>query len=98
MVRKDLPPEQQTVQAVHAAFDSGKYFANPNDCDTPSVVICSVSDEQELIQAVHRLTRRNVDHVLFTEPDMGHEATALATAPINGKTRRIFSNYQLWRE
>lgn len=98
MVRKDLPPEQQTVQAVHAAFDAGKYFANHNDRDTPSVVICSVPDEHALIEAVHRLERKRVDHVLFTEPDMGHEATALATAPVNGNTRRIFSNYPLWRE
>ena len=97
MVRTDLPPEQQTVQAVHAAFDSGKLFAEHDDRDTPSVVICSVPDEEALTEAALRLTRRGIDHVLFIEPDRDNEATALATAPINGNTRRIFSNYKLWR-
>lgn len=33
---------------------------------------------------------------MFLEPDLGDQATALATEPISGELRKTLSKYPLW--
>lgn len=95
LVRADLPTAQQLVQAVHAAYEAGKHLAGglPN---IDATVLCRVRDERELLRAEAYLQHRGIGTVLFNEPDIGNEATALATEPINGSHRKALSRYQLW--
>lgn len=97
LVRTDLPPEQQLVQAVHAAYESGLHLATPPEQDVDYSVVCAVDSEQELVDAHERLKRHGVRSVLFRDSDIDTQATALCTEPISGEKRRLLSKYQLWR-
>jgi hypothetical protein len=93
LVRTDLPLPQQIVQAVHAAHEAGRSFP----CDgTPSVVVCRTPSEATLLREGDKLAMLGIPTTIFREPDIGDEATALATAPVDISTRRIFSKWQLW--
>ena len=95
-MRKDLPVAQQLVQAAHAAHESGLHL-----CDDKSkvnyLVALEVANEEELLAAHERLEDRDIQAVLFREPDRNDEATALCTEPVWGNRRKIFSKYPLWR-
>jgi len=86
---------QQIVQAVHAAHEAGIHFAHQSN-NTSSVVVCEVPSEQDLLFALDSLTQKGIRCVLFREPDIGNEATALASEPIFGKHRHIFRKFKLW--
>jgi len=86
---------QQLVQAVHAAYEAGKHLAG----DSPqidSVVVCCVKNEQALLKAQHRLDLDGIQTVVFREPDIGDQATALATEPLCVERRKPLSRYELW--
>jgi hypothetical protein len=83
-------------QAVHAAHEAGIHLANKEN-GISSVVICSVPNESRLHEAENKLTNRDIRTVMFYEPDLGDQATALATEPISGDARKALSNYPLWR-
>ena len=95
-MRKDLPVAQQLVQAAHAAHESGLHL-----CDDKSkvnyLVALEVANEEELLAAHERLEDRDIQAVLFREPDRNDEATALCTEPVWGNSRKILSKYPLWR-
>jgi hypothetical protein len=95
LVRTDLPVPQQLVQAVHAAYEAGKHLAGDGS-EIDSAVVCNVRNEEELLKAEHRLHLDGIRTVLFREPDIGDEATALATEPLDPSRRRPLSRYQLW--
>jgi hypothetical protein len=94
LVRADLTPEQQLVQAVHAAHNAGLSFPAPKQL---SVVVCRVPDEGSLRRAASRIGARGVQFTMFGEPDLDGQDTALATEPVRPDQRRIFSRYHLWR-
>jgi hypothetical protein len=85
---------QQLCQAVHAAYEAGIRFGDPHRIS--SVVVCSVPDERALQLAEARIRDNGIKSYMFTEPDIGDEATALATEPIFGAARRVLSKYPLW--
>lgn len=94
LVRVDLPASQQIVQAVHAAYDAGRFFCGRDDT-VPSVVVCGTSSEESLLREAGRLAAYGIRAVLFREPDRSNEATALATEPLEEAFRRIFSKWKL---
>jgi hypothetical protein len=49
------------------------------------------------MRAHDRLERQGIRTVLFREPDIGNQATALATEPVNGSVRKSLSKYPLWK-
>ena len=87
---------QQLCQAVHAAHEAGIHLGNSDRIS--SVVICAVPNEQALQLAASRLDyNSDIRYTLFREPDLGDQATALATEPIDDRRRRRFmSRYKLW--
>jgi hypothetical protein len=95
MVRTDLSPAQQIVQASHAAYEAGLHGQAGGDIK--SLVLCACDSEQELEKAQEYLKRHDIPHVLFREPDIGNQATALATLPVNAAQRKRLSRWPLWR-
>jgi hypothetical protein len=87
---------QQLVQAIHAAHEAGIHLSQEHS-QTSSVVVCAVPSEQDLLKAHDFITRRGIRSVVFTEPDIGGQATALASEPVFGSARRIFNRFSLWK-
>ena len=72
LVRRDLSKSQQAVQSAHAV---AKWAQERPDWVHESLVLLQVYDLTELLNIRHRLA----DYCIFIEPDIGYEATALAT-------------------
>lgn len=96
LVRNDLSIPQQAVQSAHAAIESGRNYLKPGE-EHPSVIICSVKNENKLMKCAEELKEQGIDFQLFREPDIGNAATALASRPLIGKERKAFSRFQLMR-
>lgn len=96
LVCGDLSLPQQICQAVHAAYESGLHLGDKKN-GISSVVICSVTDEKELVKADYRLKESGIKTALFHEPDLGGRATALATEQVTQAARKVLSRYPLWK-
>jgi hypothetical protein len=94
LVRTDLSPGQQVVQACHAAWDACSTFHDPGH-EHPHLVVCGVPDESTLKHVLEQLRERGVRLRAFTECDIGNELTALASEPLAGAARRPFRKYRL---
>lgn len=94
LVRNDLSNAQKAVQACHAAIESSRAFMN-KESEHPSVILCTVKSEHKLLACAEELDLKGIDHVIFREPDIGNQATALASIPLIGKERQAFSRFQL---
>lgn len=94
-VRTDLSLEQQLVQAVHAAYESGIRHGDRTSID--SVVVCQARDEFHLKQILNRLTNLQIPLVGFYEPDIGNQLTAISTSPLDMAQRKSMSKYRLWK-
>ena len=92
IVRNDLSAPQKAVQACHAVIESTKSFEQSHH---PSVIICTVPNEESLTEFFSRLDDSNIRYKAFNEPDIGDEWTAIATEPIHGDKRKAFSNLPL---
>ena len=94
-VRKDLPAEQQAVQAIHASIESAKHFDFPKD--PPNIVLCHVKDEGSLDEHCNTMLEAGVRYQAIREPDMDYHLTAAATEPICGERRKMFRKFRLLR-
>lgn len=74
VTRSDLSEGKRCAQAVHAM----DLWATAHGPQNGTVIIYAVKDEGELLALRDRLPQGS-RHVLFREPDLGLEATALAT-------------------
>lgn len=91
----DLKPEQQLVQACHAAYEAGCRFGAPGE--NGNLVLCSV-DDQEALMDVASSHGASIPLTVFVEPDYGEpRVTALATAPLTDKERKPLRHHRLWR-
>jgi len=97
LIRKDLTSPQQICQAVHAAYESGMRLAQPTS-RTDFTVICEIPDENALLIAQDEIERKGFRTIMFREPDLGGQATALATEPILKTQRKKLGKYKLWKE
>jgi hypothetical protein len=92
IVRNDLTPPQQAVQAVHAALSVARQFSVPLH---EHVVLCAVPNERQLLRWQSKIASSGIAVCAFREPDLGNEFTALATEPVYGEDRRLFRQLQL---
>lgn len=92
LVRRDLSPEQITVQSCHAAIEAASLI--PPDLEHPHLVVCGVNNETQLEQAAARLEKAEILFREFREADIGDQLTAIATQPIFGEDRRHFKKYK----
>jgi hypothetical protein len=97
IARADLPYEQQAVQAAHAATEwarttSSRYFPHP------TFVFLNAQNRLHLTWIQIKLILANKDYVLFREPDLGNQVTAIAIhlfTPQNNK--RLFDKLPLMK-
>lgn len=95
-VRNDLSYAQKAVQAAHSCIEAARHFLLPDE-DHPSVIIFGIKSEAKLKSIVEQLQQQGVRLKQFFEPDIGNQLTSIATAPVFGKDREIFSKYCLLR-
>jgi len=96
-VRSDLPIPQQAVQACHAAYAAGSK-TSPESTKDLFLILCEAKNEQKLLFESERLNRAGIAHVLFREPDLDNQITALATLPLDRQRHGgFFRGWSLWR-
>jgi hypothetical protein len=94
LVRQDLSPGQQVVQACHAVAEALSSFL-PFPSPQPHLVVCGVTDEAALRRSLERAVAHGVRCHPFHEPDLGYQMTAWASEPVSGPTRKHFRRYRL---
>lgn len=97
VTRRDLSPGYQLAQSVHAALDfSLEYPELTKDWHSISNYICllAAKDESELAALSDRLKKKDLKFIVFTEPDLNNEITAIAIEP-GKRTRRVTSSFPL---
>lgn len=82
------------VQASHACIEATKAYLDPN-LEHPHLVVVGVNDESRLFKCASKLDKAGIRYKTFIEPDIGDQATAIATEPITGEARNHFKNYTL---
>lgn len=93
LVRGDLPPAYQAVQATHAGMLAAARFPG---ADQARLAVLAVPDQAALIQWASRLERASVAFATFEEPDHHLGFTALCTAPGTARERRLLARLPLW--
>ena len=96
----------QSAQAVHAGFSfAQKHPEITNDwlTDSQYLVIVSVPTSFHILELADKAEQLGIDHVVWREPDLGNQPTAIALAPVDasrtlcanlplaGKTRKLVS-------
>jgi hypothetical protein len=94
VVRSDLPFEHQAVQSVHAGIAAARDLI-PSDQVHPSLVLCTVPSEADLLALRDKCSQAQIPIRLFVETDLGEQATAFATGPVNGEARKLFKKLPL---
>lgn len=79
------------VQASHAAIAAAR---SGLITEHPSLVVCSVPSERELLDESTRLCRLGIPHELFFEDDV-QSYTALATGTVTNGNRKLFREWKL---
>jgi hypothetical protein len=92
-VRQDISPEQQAVQAAHATYVAGAKF-KPENAEEVHFVLIGVPNLQELTQVRFKLKKYGVEDVIFREPDLENQATAVATQVMKETQKRFLKKYK----
>ena len=88
LVRRDLPMSQQVVQSGHAVAEF--LLRGPKTkWKNGTMIILGVSGRRQLKSWRRRLDGMGVKYKIFREPDIGDQATALATVHTGEIFRRL---------
>lgn len=97
ITRRDLTPGAQAVQSAHAAIDFQHQFPqisqNWNKLSN-YLILLSVDNEDSLKHQIQKIIKFNLSHVVFKEPDMDNQITAVCIEP-SEKSRKLFSHLPL---
>lgn len=96
-VRRDIPVEQQIVQAGHAALEAGIYLGDRNQSEPSSLVVIGVKNQYQLEKAIKDLETKGIKTISFFEPSWDYGLTAFGTEPLTQDQRILLRRYQLWR-
>ncbi len=98
IVRQDISPEQQSVQAAHATLKLGASLVDsPVSLNNLNFVLCGVKNEDEVKGAAEYLYSCGYDTVEFRESDINDEVTAIASFPIKSTKKRFMKRYKILR-
>jgi alpha-beta hydrolase superfamily lysophospholipase len=75
LIRKDLSPSQQAVQAVHGAAE---YMKHHSDWQNGTLVLLGVPDLPDLKVWTSRLETAGIAHSTFFEPDINEHTSVAA--------------------
>jgi len=92
-VRKDLDYSQIVVQACHATLEATRGFIK--DASRYKIVCLGVRNAAKLEKVIEELEQHKFGYVVFSEPALGWEKTAIATEPLTDKQKVVFSRYKL---
>lgn len=95
-VRKDLDYSQVVVQACHATLEATRKFIK--DASRYKIVCLGIKSLSKLEKVMEELEQHQLGYIVFSEPDLSWEKTALATEPLTDKQRVVFSRYKLLQE
>ena len=95
ITRKDLTFPQKAVQSSHAAIEAAHAFYDPQVIDHPHIVLSELPSELHLLKLIDKLSAENLRLIIWREPDLNNEITAIATEPIFGAKRKLFRRLQL---
>lgn len=97
VTRRDLSPGYQSVQPAHALAEFAtvypKIFGHWHK-EHKNLIILSVANELALLDLFKQAQDRGIKGVLFREPDIDDEATAIALEP-SDETYRLTSSLPL---
>ena len=94
IVRRDLPEPHRAVQACHAILAATNTFGDPRRTH-PHLVLCGIQDEPALADFFEGLKLAGVPCCAWYEDDMRNALTAVATAPLMGKERKMLRKLPL---
>ena len=97
ITRQDLSPGYQAVQAAHAAIDFQHQYpqiAKDWNKNSKYLIILSVENEEKLKKYIRKFQNANLYHVVFKEPDIGNEITAICVQP-SEKSRKLTAHLPL---
>ena len=97
VVRGDLQPSYQAVQAAHAGIQFQHEYpeiAREWHDKAKYLVHLYARDEQHLKDLIFKAECRNIKHSIFREPDIGNEITAVAFEP-SREAGKLLSNLPL---
>ena len=77
LTRRDLSPEQRSVQSGHALAEF--LLRYKTHWDNGTLIYLGVKNEDELKRWMFKLDNSNIRYSVFREPDIGNEITSLAT-------------------
>jgi len=92
-VRKDLPYSQVVVQACHATLEATRKFIK--DEARYKIVCLGIRNEAKLEKVIGELEQHKFGYIVFSEPDLAWEKTAIATEPLTASQRVVFARYKL---
>lgn len=95
-VRKDLSYAQTVVQACHATLEATRKFIK--DESRYKIVCLGVRNAAKLEKVIEELVQHGLNYIVFSEPDLAWEKTAVATEPLTEIQRVVFSRYKLLQE
>jgi hypothetical protein len=78
IVRKDLTPSQQAVQAGHALAEYLLHSLNLR-WKNQTLIYLGVKDGLQLEKVKYKLENSGIDFYEFKEPDLNNETTAIAS-------------------
>jgi peptidyl-tRNA hydrolase len=78
LVRSDLTPAQQAVQAGHAVAEFMFCRGETTTWRNGTLVYLSVPNEKELKEWIELFHKNNLPWIDFIEEDLGHSITAVA--------------------
>jgi hypothetical protein len=94
--RQDIFEEYQLVQTAHAALELGSKLT-PEQVKDLHFTCCGVANVAELEEVERVIQSMGLDYVVFREPDIGNEKTAIGVYPVEEHKRGLLRNYKLLR-
>lgn len=97
VVRADLDPGPQAVQACHAAREFAHHHPEMEKSwfeRSNHLAVLSVPDEPALLRMIRRAEERGIACTPFRDPDYGDSVTAIALEP-GDRGRRLCSGLRL---
>jgi hypothetical protein len=94
--RQDIFEEYQLVQTAHAALELGSKLTEDQVKDL-HFTCCGVDDLEALENAERVLESMGVPFIVFREPDIGNQKTAIGVYPLEEHKRGLLRNYRLLR-
>jgi hypothetical protein len=88
IVRTDLTPEQQAIQAGHAAVEWARRHGHL--CSHPTFVLLEAKNKAHLKWLMVKLVLAGMAYIPFYEPDRNDGLTALAVHYYKSKDRKLF--------